>query len=109
MIAPIKGKSSASSSSSSNSPTCMVPGCDRPAKLRGVCQSCYQNAAKLIQRGGTTWEELQKFGLVRPRHSGSGLRAALYRALDEARSKANGGKKSAKASGKKGKSHGSVR
>lgn len=85
MIAPIKGKSA-----SQSPPACIVPHCDRPAKLRGVCASCYQNAAKLIQRGGTSWAELEKYGLVRPRNSGSGLRAALYQALEEARAKAKG-------------------
>jgi hypothetical protein len=80
MIAPLKEKSS-------SPPACIVPNCLRPAKLRGVCASCYQNASKLIQRGGTTWEELERLGLVKPRHDGSGQRAALYVALAAAREK----------------------
>jgi hypothetical protein len=37
---------------------CMVPGCDRPLKLRGLCWACYQSAARLIRLGRESWESL---------------------------------------------------
>lgn len=101
MIAPAR---SSKESSATSQPLCIVPNCTRPAKLRGVCASCYQNASKLIQRGGTTWEELERLGLVRPRHSGSGQRAALYIALAAAReAEGRGPSTTAKAKAKRGR------
>ncbi|MDE2469450.1 MAG: hypothetical protein KGL35_12065, partial [Bradyrhizobium sp.] len=92
--AAAKGKAG---NSAGDSPLCIVPDCTRPAKMRGVCASCYQNASKLIQRGGTTWEELERLGLVRPPHAGpKGYRAPLYRALEAARANEKAGKNSTK-------------
>lgn len=39
---------------------CLAPGCNRPPKTRGLCQSCYQCASKLVKDGATTWEQLEQ-------------------------------------------------
>lgn len=46
---------------------CMVPGCTRAVgPSRGICQSCYQTAKRLVDTHETTWEALQAMGLIRP-------------------------------------------
>lgn len=37
---------------------CIVPGCDRRRKWRGVCLACYFAAKRKIQQGEITDEEL---------------------------------------------------
>lgn len=93
MIAPAKTSASSRAKSAAvifpATGICSIPNCTRPAKLRGVCQSCYQNATKLVQRGSTTWEELERLGVVRPPHAGPhGYRSPLYVALETAREQA---------------------
>ncbi len=46
--------------------TCMTPTCDRPARSRGLCGRCLATAYRLIDRGGTTWAELECRGLSAP-------------------------------------------
>ncbi len=43
---------------------CLVPGCEKPRRWKGICQSCYGQAKRLIDSGKTTWEELQEMGLA---------------------------------------------
>jgi hypothetical protein len=49
---------------------CMVPGCERPAKTRGLCDSHYQSARNSINNGKTTWEELVRLELSKDVSSG---------------------------------------
>lgn len=44
---------------------CIVPGCDRPAMSRGLCEGCYNKARELVKYGRTTWEKLVSMGLAR--------------------------------------------
>ena len=48
-------------------PICLVPGCGREAKTRGVCPRCATAARKAIKDGKTTWADLERFGLPKPR------------------------------------------
>jgi len=43
---------------------CLIEGCERDAKTRGLCKSCYQTACKAVKADKTTWEELESMGLV---------------------------------------------
>lgn len=45
---------------------CIVPGCEREARTRGVCAACYGSHRIAVGRGETTWDELAKAGLVLP-------------------------------------------
>lgn len=47
-------------------PRCCVPDCNKEARWRGVCQSCYGQAKRLIDDGKTTWTELEEMGLAVP-------------------------------------------
>jgi len=42
--------------------TCLVPGCNNPAKTRGLCATHYMYAHRLVSRGKTTWADLEKEG-----------------------------------------------
>ena len=48
---------------------CLVPGCNEPAKTRGLCATHYMYAHRLVTRGKTTWAELEKEGKCLPPHS----------------------------------------
>lgn len=48
---------------------CLVPGCDRPVRSRGLCNSCYTSACYLVRQGRTTWAQLEKGGKVAPAHN----------------------------------------
>lgn len=52
---------------------CLVPECQKEAKLRGLCPSCYQSARRLVAHGEVTWEELGRRGRARPTGEASHL------------------------------------
>lgn len=45
---------------------CMIEGCGNRAAIRGLCRSCHNRATALVKDGETTWEELEKMGLIAP-------------------------------------------
>lgn len=45
-------------------PICKTAGCGKEKKWKGLCQSCYGQAKRLIEDNKTTWEELAKLGLI---------------------------------------------
>ena len=45
---------------------CLVPGCGREAKIRGLCGRCCTAARAQIKKGKTTWADLEKLGLAAP-------------------------------------------
>lgn len=48
---------------------CIVPDCKRePNGPRGCCASCYRTARLLVVTSQTTWDELEKLGLIRKSH-----------------------------------------
>jgi hypothetical protein len=50
---------------------CIRPGCNSPAKIKGLCLSDYTSAARLVKKGKTTWEELEAKGKVLPNKRGN--------------------------------------
>lgn len=60
---------------------CMVPGCDRPAKVRGLCQKCHASAVYAIKTGKTTWLNLERAGLCKPVSRGRSNFAAALEAI----------------------------
>lgn len=46
---------------------CLVPLCDRPGRLRGLCRCHYTNALDNIRKGRTSQAELMALGLLNPR------------------------------------------
>jgi len=44
---------------------CIIPGCTRPERSRGLCEPCYQTAARVVRYGSTTWDDLVAMGLAR--------------------------------------------
>jgi len=47
-------------------PKCLYPGCESAQKVRGLCQTHYQYALRLVKRGKTTWEALEAEGKALP-------------------------------------------
>ena len=45
---------------------CLVPGCGREAKIRGLCGRCGTAARAQIKKGKTTWAKLEELGLATP-------------------------------------------
>lgn len=43
---------------------CLNPNCNKPAKHRGLCVSCYQAARSLVAAGKVTWSALEGSGKV---------------------------------------------
>jgi hypothetical protein len=43
---------------------CLVPGCGREAKIRGLCGRCCTAARAQIKKGKTTWGDLERLGLA---------------------------------------------
>jgi hypothetical protein len=46
---------------------CLHPECIREASTRGLCHQCHVNAAMLVHRGKTTWDDLEARGKVNPK------------------------------------------
>jgi len=46
---------------------CLLDGCDRPAVIRGLCRSCYQQAGRKVRRKEATWAELEEYGIALPK------------------------------------------
>jgi hypothetical protein len=45
---------------------CLVPGCGREAKIRGLCGRCCTSARKAIKDGKATWDSLEAMNLAAP-------------------------------------------
>ena len=62
-----------------DAPDCLH--CERPARRRGVCNTCYAAALKIVKAGDATWELLEEKGLTkRPPHTNP-LRAKFTRLM----------------------------
>ena len=57
--------------STMTAPICKRPGCGKPAKVRGLCRTCYQMAYRLIRLGRATWAGLEDSGKVNKQNMGS--------------------------------------
>ena len=44
----------------------LCPCCGKAARSRGVCHPTYTAAKRMIMRGETTWEQLERAGKVKP-------------------------------------------
>lgn len=44
--------------------TCKYPGCRHEVSKRGNCEKHYQRHKRAIERGETSWHELEELGLV---------------------------------------------
>ncbi len=42
---------------------CLTPNCGKKPRTRGICNTCYITANRIVQLGKTTWEELEANGL----------------------------------------------
>jgi hypothetical protein len=49
-----------------NNGKCMTTDCDREVYSRGICRQCYVSARDLISGGKSTWDDMEKLGLVLP-------------------------------------------
>lgn len=58
-------------------PKCLAPGCQREAKVRGLCTSCYVTATCKINAGETTWEQLMAAGLALERANANPIGLAI--------------------------------
>lgn len=63
---------------------CIIDGCERKARTRGLCQSCYQSALWAIKAGKATWESLEAAGFALPatRANGGGNPTPFRRAFE---------------------------
>lgn len=46
---------------------CMVPKCTNPQRCRGMCESCYRWALRLVEAKKRTWAFFEKKGWARPK------------------------------------------
>lgn len=51
---------------------CLVIGCGRDTKVRGLCSSCYQLARLKVLQGKTTWKELEESDLAKRKQNQGG-------------------------------------
>lgn len=52
---------------------CVTDGCVRDGISRGLCQTCYVSAKKIVDSGKYSWEELARLGMAAFKRSGGGL------------------------------------
>jgi len=45
---------------------CLIKGCDNLAHTRGLCPKHYQKYVYRVKKGKTSWEELERLGLILP-------------------------------------------
>jgi hypothetical protein len=50
------------------SPRCLVRGCNTVAEIRGVCKPCYRAMRYRVELDLTTWDKLEKEGVILPGH-----------------------------------------
>lgn len=43
---------------------CMTPGCELPPHAWGVCVTCYRRYSRAVERGDTSWRELNRDGKI---------------------------------------------
>lgn len=67
-------------------PKCSIANCSGVSVVRGVCPSCYSAVSVRVKSGMTTWEELERLGIVKsPKKRGPpGERGRRIEALLEA-------------------------
>ena len=49
--------------------SCLVPGCDKRVRTRGLCNTHYVYAHSLVSAGKTNWDELERNGRVLAAHA----------------------------------------
>ena len=64
---------------------CVIDGCERPQKNRGLCSRCYQSAWKLVNSQELSWGELERRGLALPSRRGRRPSNAFAKALEKSR------------------------
>lgn len=62
---------------------CIVDGCERDARTRGLCENCYQLARYNVIGGKVSWEQLETMGLAIPSSRGIWGKSKFRRAFDE--------------------------
>lgn len=50
---------------------CLIEGCERKSKSRGLCVNCYTAAKNVVKAGKPTWGDLERRGLALPSKGGS--------------------------------------
>ncbi len=62
-------------------PKCLTAGCNSQAAgskdFRGLCMKCYSSAKKYVESGSTSWEELERLGMVRSKEQDDPFLTAL--------------------------------
>lgn len=64
---------------------CLIPECSKDSNTRGLCTNCAGTAYFMIKRNETTWEELEKLGLAKPKMAGRGKKGPLFGELAKRR------------------------
>jgi hypothetical protein len=64
---------------------CLIEGCERKVRSRGLCSCCYTAAKNAVKVGKTTWEELERRGLSLPSTGVGGHVGAFTKALAASR------------------------
>jgi hypothetical protein len=87
--------------SNSSGDVCIISGCSRPARTRGLCKRCYDAAHTRVKAGEYTWQQLADMGLARASSREKGAadiwEAALKRAKIDEDTKANPSQRPGKA------------
>lgn len=57
---------------------CIINGCKRRARVRGLCDGCYLSALRTVHAGQTTWAELIDAGLALGDRRKERLRQSIF-------------------------------
>ena len=60
---------------------CMIRGCTKPEKHRGLCRACYESARRLIRSGKTTDLELVDRKMLRRKKPNAGRPRARFASM----------------------------
>ena len=64
---------------------CLSEGCEKEAKVRGLCRPCYQAAYIQVQRGKVTWKQLADAKLAIIDSGRGSFQIGLNKALKDGR------------------------
>jgi hypothetical protein len=62
---------------------CLIEGCDRAAKSRGLCKSCYQAARAAVKAGKVSWDQLVLAGLAKETAPSKGQQSRFAAAMEK--------------------------
>lgn len=79
-------------------PVCLVENCGRKVYARGLCGACIAKARRMVREGQSSWNEIERLGLIQPaayRARGTSIFGQAFERAKAATATARGSKKPA--------------